>query len=70
MLNGRCILLGVTGGIAAFKAAYLASALHKQGADVHVIMTKNACEFIAPLTFETITKNEVVTDTFARAWRV
>ena len=57
----------ITGGIAAYKSAYLASALAKAGADVHVVMTKNACEFITPLTFETLTKNAVTTDTFDRS---
>lgn len=66
ILNGKNIVLGVTGGIAAYKIAYLASALKKAGADVTVIMTKNATEFITPLTFETITKKRCVTDTFAR----
>ncbi len=59
-------MLGVSGGIAAYKTATLASMLTKAGADVHVCMTKNACEFIAPLTFETLTKNRVITDTFSR----
>lgn len=65
-LDGKCVVLGVTGGIAAYKTAYLASALHKAGADVHVILTENAAKFIAPLTFETLTNNRCVTDTFAR----
>ena len=58
MLTGKTIILGVTGGIAAYKAANLASLLKKQHADVHVIMTKNAMEFITPLTFETLTVNK------------
>ena len=66
-MKGKHIVLVVTGGIAAYKTAPLASALAKAGADVHVVMTKNACEFITPLTFETLTKNAVVTDTFDRS---
>ena len=50
-LNGKCVLLGVSGGIAAYKMANVASALRKLGADVEVIMTKNATQFITPLTF-------------------
>lgn len=63
-LKGKNIVLGVTGGIAAYKAAQTASDLVKSGADVDVIMTKNACEFITPATFRAITKNPVTTDTF------
>ena len=63
-LTGREIVLGVTGGIAAFKSAEIVSLLRKQGANVHVIMTKNATQFVAPLTFETMSANPVVTDTF------
>jgi len=66
-VKGKHIVLVVTGGIAAYKSAALASSLAKAGADVHVVMTKNACEFITPLTFETLTKNAVVTDTFDRS---
>ena len=66
MLKGKNVLLGVTGGIACYKAAALASALKKQEADVHVVMTQNACEFITPLVFETLTGNEAVVDTFER----
>lgn len=66
MLDGKRIILGVTGGIAAYKSAYLASLLVKAGAKVHVIMTKNAGEFIAPLTFEALTGNRCLTDTFDR----
>ena len=54
-LKGKCVLLGVTGGIAAYKMANVASALRKLGADVEVIMTQNATQFITPLTFETLT---------------
>lgn len=64
MLTNKTILLGVTGGIACYKSAYLASALVKQHCNVHVIMTKNATEFISPLTFESLTGNRVVVDTF------
>ena len=66
MLKNKHILLGVTGSIAAYKAASLASLLVKQGADVHVIMTQNACRFISPVTFETLTGNKCLTDTFDR----
>ena len=52
MLKGKTVLLGITGGIAAYKAAYLASALVKLHANVEVVMTKNATQFITPLTFE------------------
>lgn len=62
----KTIVLGVTGGIAAYKAADLTSQLIKRGYQVEVIMTKNACEFIAPLTFTTLTKKLVYTDTFER----
>ena len=65
-LQGKCVVLGVTGGIAAYKMAYVASALRKTGADVHVIMTENATQFITPLTFETLTNNRCIVDTFAR----
>ena len=65
-LQGKCVLLGVTGGIAAYKMANVASGLRKAGAEVHVIMTENATQFIAPLTFETLTNNRCVVDTFAR----
>ncbi len=66
MLKGKTILLGVTGSIAAYKAAALASLLVKQDCDVHVLMTANATEFISPLTFETLTNNKVPVDTFDR----
>ncbi|MBO4337306.1 MAG: bifunctional phosphopantothenoylcysteine decarboxylase/phosphopantothenate--cysteine ligase CoaBC [Lachnospiraceae bacterium] len=66
MLKGKTVLLGVTGSIAAYKAAEVTSALVKLGADVHVIMTKNACYFINPITFETLTGNKCLTDTFDR----
>ena len=66
MLNGKTILLGVTGGIAAYKAAYLASALVKLHAAVEVVMTDHATRFIAPLTFEQLTGRRVMVDTFDR----
>lgn len=66
MLKGKTILLGVTGGIAAYKAAALASALVKMNACVEVVMTKNATQFIAPLTFEQLTGNRTIVDTFDR----
>ena len=66
MLKGKTVLLGITGGIAAYKAAYLASALVKLHASVEVVMTRNATEFIAPLTFEQLTGNKVMVDTFDR----
>ena len=66
MLKGKTVLLGVTGGIAAYKAAALASALVKLHATVEVVMTKNATEFIAPLTFEQLTGNRTMIDTFNR----
>ena len=66
MLKGKTILLGVTGGIAAYKAAALASALVKLHATVEVITTKNATEFITPLTFEELTGHRVMVDTFDR----
>lgn len=66
MLKGKTILLGVTGSIAAYKIAYLASALVKSGAKVHVLMTKNATNFINPITFETLTGNKCLIDTFDR----
>lgn len=68
-LTGREVVLGVTGGIAAFKSAEIVSLLRKQGANVHVIMTKNATQFVAPLTFETMSANPVVTDIFERPER-
>lgn len=64
-LTGREIVLGVTGGIAAYKSAEIVSRLRHLGANVHVIMTKNATEFVSPLTFQTLSANQVVTDTFA-----
>ena len=66
MLRGKTVLLGVTGGIAAYKAAALTSALVKQHANVEVVMTANATQFVTPLTFEQLSGNRVVTDTFDR----
>lgn len=66
MLKGKTVLLGVSGGIAAYKAAALASALVKQHAAVEVVMTKNATEFVTPLTFEQLTGRRVMVDTFDR----
>ena len=66
MLKGKTVLLGVTGGIAAYKAAALASALVKQHAAVEVVMTQNATQFITPLTFEQLTGRRVMVDTFDR----
>ena len=66
MLKGKKIILGITGGIAAYKSAALTSLLIKSGADVQVIMTEHAREFIAPLTFEALTNRRCLTDTFDR----
>ena len=66
MLKGKTVLLGVTGSIAAYKIASLASALKKLHADVHVLMTQNATNFINPITFESLTGNKCLVDTFDR----
>ena len=66
MLKGKNVILGVTGSIAAYKAAYLASSLKKLSCNVDVIMTANAANFINPITFETLTGNKCLTDTFDR----
>ena len=68
----RNVVVGVTGGIACYKAADVVSRLKKEDTEVDVIMTKNACEFVDPLTFRTLSKNPVVTSTFAapEAWKV
>ncbi len=68
MFDGKTIVLGVSGGIAAYKAAQLASDLGKTGADVHIIMTRNATEFVSPITFETLVNNRVAVDTFDRGF--
>ena len=66
MLKGKTVVLGVTGSIAAYKIASLASALVKLHADVNVIMTKNATNFINPITFESLTGTKCLVDTFDR----
>lgn len=68
----KCVVLGVTGGIAAYKACEILRLLQKQGIDVFVVMTKNACQFVTPLTFETLSGHPVAADTFARpaTWEV
>lgn len=66
MLKDKTVILGVTGSIASYKIANLTSMLVKQGCDVHVIMTKNATNFINPITFETLTNNKCIVDTFDR----
>lgn len=66
MLKGKIVLLGVTGSIAAYKIAYLASALKKMHAEVHVLMTENATNFITPITFESLTGTKCLVDTFDR----
>ncbi len=71
-LSGKKVVIGVTAGIAAYKVCYLVSALRKSGANVTVVMTKNATEFVTPLTFETLSNNRVIVDTFDRdfEWEV
>ena len=64
MYTGKTVLLGITGGIAAYKMAYVASGLMKENANVEVMMTENACEFISPMTFEALTKNKCHTSLF------
>ena len=66
LLTGKTIVIGITGGIAAYKMPNVAHALVKLGADVHVLMTKNATEFISPLVFETLTRRRCQVDTFDR----
>lgn len=66
MLSGKTVVVGVTGGIAAYKSVILVSELKKQGANVHVVMTKNATEFVTPLTFETRSGNRCISDMFER----
>lgn len=72
MLKGKTIVIGVCGGIAAYKAADLISKLKKLHANVHVIMTRSACEFVQPLTFQSLSQNYVVSDMFAepRTWDI
>lgn len=71
-LKDRCVVLGITGGIAAYKAADLVSRLKKMGADVKVIMTRSAAEFIAPLTLQSLSQNQVAMDMFEepRSWEI
>ena len=66
MLKGKTVVLGVTGSISAYKMANVASALIKQGCEVHVVMTRNATNFINPITFETLTNTKCLVDTFDR----
>ena len=66
-MDKKNIIVGITGGIAAYKSAYLVSQLVKKGANVQVIMTPSACQFITPLTLQALSKNPVLTDTFAEA---
>ena len=72
MLKGKTVVVGVCGGIAAYKTCEVVSRLRKLGADVHVIMTKHAAEFVRPLTFETLSNNPCVSDMFRREteWEV
>ena len=69
MLKGKTVLVGVSGGIAAYKMANCVSMLLKQGANVKVIMTENACQFITPITFETLTGDKCMVDTFDRNFK-
>ena len=71
-LKGKNIVVGVTAGIAAYKVCYVVSALKKAGAEVFVVMTENATQFVRPLTFETLSGNRVIVDTFDRdfEWEV
>ena len=64
MNENKCIIVGITGGIAVYKICYLVSSLKKQGYDVHVLMSKEAQEFVTPLTFQTLSNNKVITDMF------
>ena len=70
MLTGKCVVLGVSGGIAAYKACEIVSRLKKLGADVRVVMTQNAQKLVAPLTFETLSGHAVATDTFDHAYEI
>lgn len=70
MLQGKKIVVGVTGGIAAYKACDLVSRLKKRGAEVRVVLTKHACEFVPPLTFETLSGNPAYTDCFDRKYEI
>ena len=70
MLTGKNVVVGVTGGIAAYKACELVRLFKKANASVRVVMTKNAAEFVQPLTFETLSGNQVCTDQFHKAWEI
>lgn len=70
MLTGKHVVLGVTGGIAAYKACEVVSRLKKRGAEVRVVMTQHATEFVAPLTFETLSGNQVHTSSFDKTWHI
>ena len=70
MLKDKHIVLGVSGGIAAYKACDLVSRLRKRGAQVRVVLTKHACEFVPPLTFETLSGNPAYTDAFDRKFEI
>lgn len=70
MLTGKKIVVGVTGGIAAYKACDLVSRLKKHGAEVRVVLTAHACQFVPPLTFETLSGNQAYSDTFDRKYEI
>lgn len=70
MLSGKCVVLGVTGGIAAYKACEIVSRLKKLHADVRVVMTEHACRFVAPLSFETMSGNQVYVSQFDKNWEI
>ena len=70
MLEGKCVVLGVTGGIAAYKACEIVSRLKKLGAAVRVVMTEHACQFVAPLTFETLSGNQVYVSSFEHSFEI
>ena len=70
MLTGRRVVVGVTGGIAAYKACELVSRLKKRGAEVRVVLTEHACQFVQPLTFETLSGNPAYTDSFDRKYEI
>ena len=70
MLSGKCVVLGVTGGIAAYKACEIVSRLKKLHANVRVVMTEHACRFVAPLSFETLSGNQVYVSQFDHNWEI
>ena len=70
MLTGKKIVVGVTGGIAAYKACDLVSRLKKRGAQVRVVLTEHACQFVQPLSFETLSGNPAYTDSFDRKYEI